>query len=1022
MELLIVVVVVLFFGFPIGVLIKFGSLSQTVRELNNQIALLEHQLRGLKNEVLELKSRPAQSPPEQQKETAPEPIVPAPMAQPNSEAMPKTAEVFAASATIGPEPSAVPPPIPPTAEVPPFITAQTKKPTPTPPSPKIPSIDWEKFMGVKMFAWIGGFALFIGVVLFLKYSFEHNLIPPALRVAIGFVVGLGLVVGGVVMSRKEYAVTSQTLCGTGVVILYAVTFACRAVYHFPFFGQIPTFLLMMLITITAFLLAVRLNALVVAILGMLGGFLTPVLLSTGQDNPLGLFGYIGLLDVGLIAVALNKRWNFLTFLGALGTIFMQIGWVLKFFEVSKVFTAMTIFLSFSALFAGAFFAAQKQKREDIWFSVPSILMPVVSLFFSFVLLSYGELAHRPAVLFSFVMLADLCLIAITVLDSKLFHAHLLGGLPVFGVLTAWTLQYLDNAMLNWGLGLYLLFAVLHSVLPILLQKLRPIEKPAWWVHLFPPVALVLVMVPILKIPEVSFLVWPCILLIDILAIGLAVFTASLLSIVAVLLLTLVATAMWLFRIPAEIAGVPESLVLVGGFAVFFFAAAIFATRRIWAKCAANGETTDARFGLELTPATMAQLPAMSAILPFLLLIMMAIRLPLLNPSSVFSLAVLLVVMVLGVAKKFALEWLPAIGLGCVLALEHAWHFQHFTLPYGGLVLAWYVGFYFLFLMFPFVFRKDFAQKTVPWAVAALAGPAQFYLVHRLVTETFPNHWMGLLPAAFALPPIGGLLFLLRQPQTDRAARLSQLAWFGGVALFFITLIFPIQFDRQWITIGWALEGAALLWLFHRVPHNGLRVTGVVLLIVAFARLALNPAVLGYHVRGETAVFNWYLYAYTVVSICLFAGAKFLAPPRHSVMGTNAPPILYSLGTILTFLLLNIEIADYFTKPGTAVAFSFGGNFAREMAYTISWALFAFIMLIIGIAKKVKAVRYASIGLLAITVLKLFLHDLANLAQLYRIGALISVAIIAMLASFFYQKFFSATALNEPSETNKNPTG
>jgi hypothetical protein len=63
---------------------------------------------------------------------------------------------------------------------------------------------------------------------------------------------------------------------------------------------------------------------------------------------------------------------------------------------------------------------------------------------------------------------------------------------------------------------------------------------------------------------------------------------------------------------------------------------------------------------------------------------------------------------------------------------------------------------------------------------------------------------------------------------------------GGVALFFITLIFPIQFDRQWFTLGWALEGAALLWLFHRVPHSGLRLAGVGLLIATFVRLALIP--------------------------------------------------------------------------------------------------------------------------------------------------------------------------------------
>ena len=87
------------------------------------------------------------------------------------------------------------------------------------------------------------------------------------------------------MSRKHYAVLAHTLCGTGVVILYAVTFACHSIYHFEFFGRFPPFLLMVLITATAFLLAVRLNAMVVAILGMLGGFLTPILLSTGRTIP-----------------------------------------------------------------------------------------------------------------------------------------------------------------------------------------------------------------------------------------------------------------------------------------------------------------------------------------------------------------------------------------------------------------------------------------------------------------------------------------------------------------------------------------------------------------------------------------------------------------------------------------------------------------------------------------------------------------------------------------------------------------
>ncbi len=155
------------------------------------------------------------------------------------------------------------------------------------------------------------------------------------------------------------------------------------------------------------------------------------------------------------------------------------------------------------------------------------------------------------------------------------------------------------------------------------------------------------------------------------------------------------------------------------------------------------------------------------------------------------------------------------------------------------------------------------------------------------------------------------------------------------------------------------------------------------------------------------IFNWYLYAYGIATICLFAGTRLLAPPRNLFLDFDIPPILAGCGTVLAFLLLNIEIADYFSEPGSTLTFQLGGNFARDMTYSIGWALFALVLLIQGIRRKIPAARYAAMGLLCVTLLKLFFHDLAQLGQLYRIGAFIGVAVIAMLASFAYQKFFAA---------------
>ena len=337
-------------------------------------------------------------------------------------------------------------------------------------------------MGVKLFAWLGGLALFLAVGYFVKYSFERDLIPPEVRVALGFLIGLGLLVGGVLLKQRQYTVTSQTLCATGVVVLYAVTFACRAVYHFSFFGPLPTFLLMILITATAFTLAVRLDAMVVAILGMLGGFLTPVLLSTGEDNPVGLFGYIALLDAGLIAVALTRRWHFLIALAALGTAGMELGWSEKFFTVEKIITAMVVLLGFDALFLAGNEVAHRRQQPNKWFQGAAAGLALLTLVYALFLLSYASLGQRPGLLGTLVLGADLCLLALTLREPKLAPLQLLGGALAHVFVAFWAMQNISNDLLFWGLGLVLVFAVLHSVFPVVLQRLRPSASPLWWSH------------------------------------------------------------------------------------------------------------------------------------------------------------------------------------------------------------------------------------------------------------------------------------------------------------------------------------------------------------------------------------------------------------------------------------------------------------------------------------------------------------------------------------------------------------
>src|SRR5436305_10149020 len=502
MELLVLFIIGLLIAIvvlPFVALAKANSAKRGVDDLVTRLSSLENEVRNLRPEVV-----PALQP--EVAVAAMEAILlPVPITT---------------AAPIGQEKVPVPPPIPER-----FI----KEAVPQITTPARPPINWEQFMGAKLFAWIGGLALFLGVAFFVKYSFEHNLISPELRVAIGFVVGTSLVIGGLLLKRKENAVTAQTLCATGILVLYAVTFACRGYYHFAFFGLIPTFLLMTVITAMAFLLAVRLNAMVVAVLGIAGGFLTPVLLSTGEDYPLCLFVYIALLDVGLLSVAQRQRWNALAILGALGTTLMQFAWITtffvpeKYFAGNKVLVAMAVFAGFQGLFLAAVAWAKRTGKMNHELLAAAVGLAAVAMVSVLYLLAFETIAQRPALLVSYLFDVDLGVLAATFLESRLTIVNALAGLAAFILLAAWTNSYLSTAYLYTALTFYFIFALFHSATPLLLQRLRKIHVP-WWSQAFPALSLLLMLMPIFQITELSIVVWPFVLVVDFLAFGLAMRT------------------------------------------------------------------------------------------------------------------------------------------------------------------------------------------------------------------------------------------------------------------------------------------------------------------------------------------------------------------------------------------------------------------------------------------------------------------------------------------------------------------
>ena len=395
--------------------------------------------------------------------------------------------------------------------------------------------------------------------------------------------------------------------------------------------------------------------------------------------------------------------------------------------------------------------------------------------------------------------------------------------------------------------------------------------------------------------------------------------------------------------------------------------------------------------------------AAGTITPFLLLSILIQRVALWNPTPAFAVALILTAILLAAAIGKRADWLAAAALLGSGLTELTWQGLRFSNEQAIPVLVSYGLVLVLFVVFPFCSAEK--EKAWSWSISAFAQVLAFCLFDRAIVAAFPNEWMGLLAAAFVLPGALGVFALLKLYRADPARGDARLAWQGGALLLFVSLIFPLQFNREWITLGWALQGLALLGLFHRLPHRGLRLVAILLFGAAFSRLAFNPAVFEYHKRSATHIWNWYLYAYGITTTCLLTGAAVFGSPKENPLERAAPPFLSSLGAILAFLLLNIEIADYFSI-GPTLTFSFSGNFARDMTYSIAWALFALGLILAGMWIKQKAARYAGVALLGVTLAKLFLHDLSDLDELYRIGAFVGVAVILIAASFIYQRFLA----------------
>ncbi|HVD76908.1 MAG TPA: DUF2339 domain-containing protein [Vicinamibacteria bacterium] len=259
-------------------------------------------------------------------------------------------------------------------------------PTAAPSAAPLPRPDFVTSVGPKLLVATGALAFVVFVGLFVKYAWENDWIGPAGRVLSGAVFGLALVALGVRLRGRPYRPLGQGLAGAGLASLYVSAYGAHGFYDL--ISREAAGALMLAITASAVLLAARLPARLLATLAWTGAYLTPVLLSTGEDRAVSLFLFLLVLDAGALALDRWRPWPETVPLAMLGTTSLYIAWFATFFRAER-FDVAAIGL---VLFTGVFVAGPRPRARRPGWPARALVIGGIGLSF----LAAG--ADRPAAL------------------------------------------------------------------------------------------------------------------------------------------------------------------------------------------------------------------------------------------------------------------------------------------------------------------------------------------------------------------------------------------------------------------------------------------------------------------------------------------------------------------------------------------------------------------------------------------------------------------------------------------------
>jgi uncharacterized membrane protein len=233
-----------------------------------------------------------------------------------------------------------------------------------------------------------------------------------------------------------------------------------------------------------------------------------------------------------------------------------------------------------------------------------------------------------------------------------------------------------------------------------------------------------------------------------------------------------------------------------------------------------------------------------------------------------------------------------------------------------------------------------------------------------------------------------------RPSKPREWPLTQQL-FAGLALTFATLAIPIRLDGKWITLALAVEGAILIRTGFRALAPLLRYAGFFLLAVAALRVVFIPLPATQFLLNER--FATYLGVILCMGVALLAareGGTSLGQSETNTLGVFAIAI-----NVYAVIALSLELWDYF---GRATSLGVDTGLAQHLALSVLWTAYASILILIGIKRQSALLRWQSLVLFGLVVVKVFLYDSSYLQRFYRILSFLILGLALLVVSFLYQ--------------------